>query len=395
MAGLGPKTVLVVDDEQLFLRTVADGFSAMAGRVTLLTAPNGRAAMTILESCPADLVVTDLKMPEMDGFELIAYLSRAHPEVPVIVMSAFGTPEIEKRLDSHGVSHFLDKPIDFPALAARVFEALDASASGHLSGVSLATFLQMIEADRKTCSVRVRSNGQLGQLHFRKGEIVDAQAGSLQGDAAALFIVCWDQPEIELVSGRVAGPKRTGMTLREILMEGFRLKDESQRSTTRQSRGARGARKASGSSTAGAGEIVESIQKEAEDMAAQDKLKELTAVEGFAGVAVFTPTGEMLSMLQGDATHLKEVGVLANNVLLNAQKASLEMGAGRGQQLHVEGEKAHILARCLNEGSDPLKSQPGKAHIHMVVVLKNDAGLGLAKMRMNSVIEKLAEEFRM
>jgi CheY-like chemotaxis protein/predicted regulator of Ras-like GTPase activity (Roadblock/LC7/MglB family) len=394
MPGLGPKTVLLVDDEELFLRTIADGFSSMAGRITLLTAPNGRAAATILESCPVDLVVTDLKMPEMDGFELIAHLSRHCPEVPVIAMSAFGTAEIERRLDGDGISNFLDKPLDFPALAAKVFEALEASASGHLSGLSLPTFLQMIEADRKTCSVRVRSAGQTGALHFKRGELVDAEVGPLQGDEAALVVVCFDQPEIEILSGRVARPKRTRMTLREVLMEGFRLKDEGEKGP-KQSRGARGAHKASGSSTAGAGPIVESIQKEAEDMAAQDKLKELTGIDGFGGAAVFTPTGESLAMLQGDSTHLKEVGVLANNVLLNAQKASLEMGAGRGQQVHVEGEKAHVLVRCLNEGTDPLKSQPGKAHIHMVVVLKNDSGLGLAKMRMNSVIEKLAEEFRM
>ncbi len=388
-----PSTVLLVDDEPLFLRTIADGFSAMADRLTLLTAPNGRAALTILESCPVDLVVTDLKMPEMDGFELIANLSRLCPEVPVIVMTAFGTPDIEKRLDVHGISCFIDKPLDFPALRAKVLEALEARASGHLSGVSLPTFLQVIEADRKTCSVRVRSEGQEGLLHFKKGELVDAQLGALRGDDAALVLVGLEEPEIEVVSARVAQAKRTHMTLREVLLEGFRLKDENQRGT-RQSWGARGAHEASGFSTAGAAPIVESIQKEAANMAAQEKLKELTVVDGFGGVAVFTPTGEALAMLQGEAGHLKEVGVLANNVLLNAQKASLEMGAGRGQQVHIEGEKAHVLARCLNEGTDPLKSQPGKAHIHMVMVLKSDASIGLAKMRMNGIIEKLAEDFR-
>ncbi len=60
----------------------------------------------------------------------------------------------------------------------------------------------------------------------------------------------------------------------------------------------------------------------------------------------------------------------------------------------MEAEKAHILVRCMNEGTDPIRSQPGKAHIHLAVVLKNDASIGLAKMRMNSVIEKLAEDFR-
>ncbi len=130
-------------------------------------------------------------------------------------------------------------------------------------------------------------------------------------------------------------------------------------------------------------------------MKALDKLKELQVIDGFSGAAVFTPTGEQLVMLEGDVQRLKEVGILANNVLLNSQKASLEMGAGRGQQVHVEGEKAHILVRCLNEGTDPIKSQPGKAHIHLVLVLKNDSSIGLAKLRMNSAVQTLAEDFRM
>jgi predicted regulator of Ras-like GTPase activity (Roadblock/LC7/MglB family) len=130
-------------------------------------------------------------------------------------------------------------------------------------------------------------------------------------------------------------------------------------------------------------------------MKVMEKLKELQALDGFSGAAVFTPTGEQLVMLEGDAQRLKEVGILANNVLLNSQKASLEMGAGRGQQVHVEGEKAHILVRCLNEGNDPIKSQPGKAHIHLVLVLKNDSSIGLAKMRMNAAVQQLAEDFRM
>ena len=129
-------------------------------------------------------------------------------------------------------------------------------------------------------------------------------------------------------------------------------------------------------------------------MGATEKLKELTSIEGFAGAGVYTPAGETLAVVSAGSGFTKEIGVLANNVLMNAQKASLEMGAGRGQQVHVEGEKAQILCRCLNEGTDPLKSQPGKAHIHMVIALTSDASIGMAKLRMNQVIVTLADDFR-
>ena len=129
-------------------------------------------------------------------------------------------------------------------------------------------------------------------------------------------------------------------------------------------------------------------------MAAADKLKELAQIDGFAGCGLFTPTGEALAMLGAEGVNLKDIGVLANNVLMNAQKASLDMGTGRGQQVHVEAEHAHILVRCLNEGTDPLRSQPGKAHIHLVLILKSDSSIGMAKLKINAVIAKLADDFR-
>ncbi len=388
------KTVLVVDDEELFLRTVADGFAAYSTQVNVLTAPNGRVAAEILERCDVDLVVTDLKMPEMDGFDLIARMSRSCPEIPVIVMTAFGTPEVESHLQGNGVVQCLDKPLDFPSLADKVLEALAASASGHLRGIALPTLLQMVEIDRKTCTLQVRSQGQVGRLFFKKGVLLDAEAGSLRGESAAIVIVGWDQPEIEILGGRVQRSSQITMQLSKLLLEGLRQKDERER-TRRKASGASGARNVAVGPDVPSGILVEAIKKEADNMAASDKLKELQNIEGFAGAAVYTPTGESLVVLSGDNQRLKEVGILANNVLLNAQKASIEMGTGRGQQVHVEAEKAHIFARCLNEGTDPIKSQPGKAHIHMVLVLKSDSSIGLAKMRVNSVIEKLAEDFRM
>ncbi len=387
----GPKTVLIVDDEELFLRTVADGFAPHAARVNVLTASNGRLAAEILERCSVDLVVTDLKMPGVDGFELIAHMSRSFPAVPIIVMTAFGTPDVERRVERQGVAHYLDKPLDFPALANTVFEALDASASGHLEGITLPTFLQMVEADRKTCTLRVRCHGEIGHIYFHRGELLDAEIGALTGGAAALALITCEQAAIEILGGRVQRPRAITKSLSELLLEGLRVQDENERAK-KHARGASGAPSSAPGSPAG---DTTTSTRRSEDMAAIDKLKELASIDGFAGAAIYTPTGESMATLAADGQHLKEVGVLANNVLLNAQKASLEMGTGRGHQVHVEAERAHIFARCLNEGTDPIKSLPGKAHIHLVLVLKSDASIGLAKMRMGNVIEKLAEEFRL
>lgn len=418
MAQTDNKTVLLVDDEEVFLRTVADGFALFADQVTLLTAPNGKVAVDVLSRHRVDLVVTDLKMPEMDGFGLIAHMSRHNPGVPIIVMSAFGTLDIESRLEEQGIVQFLDKPVDFQQLADKVVSALAASASGHLSGIALSTVLQMIEADRKTCTVRVSAHGQNGELVFKGGLLADAQTGELHGAGAAMDIVCWSEPEIDILPGPKSVSKTLEMPVTQILLEAFRAKDERERARQRDRRRTRDEAHATpvpsrrsappaarGSSPAAAVKVTSSTplpepkanqkDKEPINMSAQEKLKELSSIDGFTGAAIYTPQGELLAIHGGESANFKDIGVLANNVLMNAQKASLEMGTGRGQQVHVEAEGSHILVRCLNEGTDPLRSQPNKAHIHMVLVLKPDAPIGLAKLRTNSVIQKLAEDFRM
>lgn len=392
-------TLLVVDDEELFLRTALDGFAGSAPGTKVLTANNGQLAIELLDRHHVDLVVTDLKMPKLDGFGLLAHMSRRHPGIPAIVMTAFGTPEIESGLRSQGVTSILDKPFDFPRLERAVNEALSAMASGHLTGISLATFLQMIQIEGKTCVVRVESKEGQGLLHFTKGQLVQAQLGDASGDVAALAILAWEEPVIEILKACTLASGKPLQPLPTLLMEAFRIKDEAHLNNGL-------------APPLSLPEVFSLSPEDLDDfpspralpttpsskkehlMAAAEKMKELAQIDGFVWCGLYTPAGEQLAMHGGDGANFKDIGVLANNVLMNAQKASLEMGTGRGQQVHVEAENAHILVRCLNEGTDPLKSMPGKAHIHLVLILKSDASIGMAKLRINSGITAMGADFR-
>ncbi|HBE72922.1 MAG TPA: hypothetical protein DDW31_02330 [candidate division Zixibacteria bacterium] len=118
------KNVLIVDDEKSFLSLLEEGFKASRQDFKVSTAENGRQAVEHLRSNQVDLVVTDIKMPQMDGFELLSYLKESHPNVPVILMTAFGTHDIEERLRAMGASQYLEKPLDFEMLAGKIVEEL-------------------------------------------------------------------------------------------------------------------------------------------------------------------------------------------------------------------------------------------------------------------------------
>jgi DNA-binding NtrC family response regulator len=119
------REVLIVDDEEPLLLTIAEGLSIYKKYFNLLTATNGADAVKVLKSSSGiDLVVTDLSMPKMDGFELLAYMNRNYPKIPVILMTAFGTPKIEEIVNSMGIFRYLEKPLDINSIAENIFAAL-------------------------------------------------------------------------------------------------------------------------------------------------------------------------------------------------------------------------------------------------------------------------------
>lgn len=118
------KTVLIVDDEEPFLLSLVDALAPHAARFRVMTALSGPAAVALAERFHVDLLVTDLKMPGMNGFELLWRFAAYHPHVSVIVMTAFNSPEIGRALAGFSPVAVLEKPLDLDELAAVINEGL-------------------------------------------------------------------------------------------------------------------------------------------------------------------------------------------------------------------------------------------------------------------------------
>ncbi len=225
------KKVLIVDDETPFILSLTAGLKTYPTEYGILTAENGKEAIKILESTQVDLVVTDLRMPEMDGFELLAFISANFPSIPAIVMSAFGTPEIKDRLSTLGTLRFLEKPVDFQELTTSISDGLThENKGGSLNGISIASFLQLIEMEEKTCLLEIQGeNTSLnGILYFNKGVLYDAICEKLKGKEAALEVIGWENAEIrfrELPKKKIS--KQIEADLMSLIMEAMKCKDES------------------------------------------------------------------------------------------------------------------------------------------------------------------------
>lgn len=104
------KAVLVVDDEQENLRTYEEILHDMGYQVLLQ--PDGDSALALLRKDVAvDLIITDYRMPGMNGIEFITDLRNSRPFVPVIMITAYGNIETYLHSVSLGVFEYVHKPV--------------------------------------------------------------------------------------------------------------------------------------------------------------------------------------------------------------------------------------------------------------------------------------------
>ncbi len=117
------RLVLVVDDEEA-QRKVLTGFLRKRG-YEVEAAANVDEALRIAAARPVDLVLTDLRMPGRTGLELLEELRKANPELPAIVMTAFGTVQSAVEAMKRGAADYLTKPIDLEELEVLVARTLE------------------------------------------------------------------------------------------------------------------------------------------------------------------------------------------------------------------------------------------------------------------------------
>jgi len=115
--------ILIVDDEQIIRESLS--FILKKEGYTVDEAPNGRDALTLHESSPFDIIITDIEMPEMKGVELLTQIRQRTPQALVIIITAFASVETAIQALREGASDYILKPINFDDLLYRVKKLLE------------------------------------------------------------------------------------------------------------------------------------------------------------------------------------------------------------------------------------------------------------------------------
>jgi DNA-binding response OmpR family regulator len=108
--------ILLVEDEPITRNAFADALRMEGEEV--IQAADGIQALSLLDKSHVDLVITDLVMPKLTGFDLVGQIRSKWPHIPILIISAYISQDAEKISD--GNAEFMYKPIDPPDLIATV-----------------------------------------------------------------------------------------------------------------------------------------------------------------------------------------------------------------------------------------------------------------------------------
>jgi CheY-like chemotaxis protein len=198
-------SVLLVDDDADVVWGVGRCLARAGFSVT--TSGNGVEAIGLLSSRSFNFLLTDIRMPEMNGLELTDWVRRNHPQTRVIVMTAFGSPGVRQLSLRKGAIQYLEKPLD-PNLLIDILTSTSKTGtfSGSIDEIDLLDYVQLMMLGGRRALVEIISgSGSRGLLFIESGSVRHAICGQLTGEDALFQCLSfsggsfsslpWEEPE--------------------------------------------------------------------------------------------------------------------------------------------------------------------------------------------------------
>jgi CheY-like chemotaxis protein len=397
------KRVLIVDDEAALVRSIAKYLDSFAGEYRVFSAFSGEEGLAVLRQQPVDILLTDVNLPGLDGITVVRRALEMRPELAVVVMTAFGSPDLEAVALREGAMRFVNKPLDLDELRGiiQVSSMVETGWAGIVGGLDLLDLAQLITLSGKTAVVHVGCGAETGVLVFQDRAVIHAMQGGVSGEDAFYRMAMWCGGTFqEDVSGDVNKYVRNiEVKATHLFMEAARQRDEQAHRQSEEAGQAAGVLPA----PFGTGAEVEveemdraaTICSDAARARVETLLAEFESISGFLGAAVLTHGHEILARRAMPNLDIETVARVANEGLLVLRDVSARMGVGRCDLMFLRSPKATTLLRCLHvEQAQEGQSGGTPAHIHLVVMVSPEANVGMAKVLVDKQISRIAQAIR-
>jgi DNA-binding response OmpR family regulator len=176
--------ILVVDDDRFFLNIMDKLFKSKD--IPVVTTDSPVEAARLLKVGNFEIVITDINMPVINGFELILWMKKNKIKTNIIVLSSNYTEAMQKSYSRYGVLRFMSKPVNFENLLWSINVIRNEGFVSNVSDISLFDYLQMNTFAKKDIIISVKSGGNniYSLIYLKQGDIIHAVHENLKGEAA-------------------------------------------------------------------------------------------------------------------------------------------------------------------------------------------------------------------
>ncbi len=218
------KKILIVDDNSETRNAL---FSELNGldKFRVLSTDNARMAAKLIGTQQIDCLVTELNLPGINGFKLLSHIKKHSPDTQAIAITDIFSKQLVEELKAIGIFYYLNKPVIVESLLDMIFAQFD-HPSGSLHGITLSSFLQMMQLEQKTCTLTLSTNKKQGVIYCIKGEIIGAQMDEIKGEIAFYKIMEWNNPTIVIKEGCKNTERQIDVPLMHLLMKSHQAIDE-------------------------------------------------------------------------------------------------------------------------------------------------------------------------
>jgi CheY-like chemotaxis protein len=195
--------ILVLDDDADWLDMCREFLAQLPSAPEIRTASTGVRALSMLDAAPFRVLICDLKMPRMDGLQVLAIVKRRFPELRTVVLTGLQDDQFRARAYALGVDLFWLKQ-DMQQNSQMFLDCVesllgkdDEAGFRDVQPKNLLDVIQMESISQNSSVLKISSGKQVGKIWFLHGEMVDAAAEGADGEAAFRRILKWKSGTFE------------------------------------------------------------------------------------------------------------------------------------------------------------------------------------------------------
>src|SRR5215831_7797070 len=224
--------ILLVDDDPKLLDVYQQTLRALPSKPEIETATSGSRAMAMLEGDQFRLLICDLKMPKMDGLQVLSIVRRKYPQLRTVALTSVHDEQYRSRAYALGVDLFWHKPTneqEIKMFLECIESLLGRERDNGFRGVQSKSLVDIIQLEciSQSSSVLRITNGPLsGKIWIQDGEIVDAEADDLKAEGAFQRILSWKAGSFETLPADPSRPRTITKSYNGLLLETAQALDE-------------------------------------------------------------------------------------------------------------------------------------------------------------------------